>query len=96
MLDGQLDAFLRQPFKLLAAFHGLTQLFCVWAGHSFRVVFAFLPDLILKIGPQRMVRVDARTIFSLERAMLHLINLCHLLEEGLSLFEEFAHGDSIV
>jgi len=82
--------------KLLAPFHRLAQLFGARPGHAFRVIFAPLPDLILKIGTQRVAGVGARTVFGLEGAVLHLVDLRHFLEDYLSLFEEFAHGASIV
>jgi hypothetical protein len=96
MFHGQLDAFLRPLLKLLAPCHRLAQLFGARSGNSFRVIFARLPDLILKIGPQRMAGVGASAVFGLEGAVLHLVDLRHFLEDSLPLFEEFAHGASIV
>jgi len=79
--------------KLLAPFHRLAQLFGARPGNSFGVIFAPLPDLILKIRSQRMAGVGASSVFSLEGAVLHLVDLRHFLKDSLPLFKEFAHGE---
>jgi hypothetical protein len=43
-----------------------------------------------------MVGVGPRPIFGLEGAVLHVVDLRHFLEDCLPLFQEFAHGASIV
>ena len=83
-------------FKSLAARHGLTQLLGPGTGDPLGVIFARLPDLVLKIRPEGMVGVGTRAILGLEGAVLHLIDLRHLLKDHLPLLKEFAHTQSIV
>ena len=82
--------------KSLAARHRLAQLLGAGTGDPCGVIFARLPDLVLKIRPEGMVRVGARAILGLEGAVLHLIDLRHLLKDHLPLLKEFAHAQSIV
>jgi hypothetical protein len=83
-------------FKSLAARHRLKQLLGPGTGNPLGVIFARLPDLVLKIRPEGMVGVGARAKLGFEGAMLHLIDLGHLLEDHLPLLKEFAHAQSIV
>jgi len=82
--------------ELLAALHRLAQFLGAWTGDPFGVVFALLPDLILIIGPEGMVRVGSPAILGVEGAVLHLVDPGHFLEDHLALLDEFAHGQSIV
>ncbi len=82
--------------ELLAALHRFAQLLGAWTGDPFGVVFALLPDLILVIGAEGMVRVGSGAILRPKGAVLHLIDLCHFLENDLTLRDELAHSQSIV
>jgi hypothetical protein len=96
VLHGELDAFLSQLLKLLAALHRLAQLLGAWAGHPFGMVFALPPDLMLVIGAQRMAGVGALAILGLEGAVFHLVDPGHFLEKDLTLLDKLAHGPTIV
>jgi len=87
---------LGQLLKLLAAFHRLAQLLGARASHPLGAVFAFLPDLILVVGAQRMAGVGTRSELGFEGAELHLVDLGHFLEDHLALLDKFAHGPTIV
>jgi len=82
--------------KLLAAIHCGPQLLGPWTGDPLGVVFALPPDLMFVIRTEGMVRVDSPAIFRLKRAVLHEVDLGHLLEYHLALLDEFAHEQSIV
>jgi hypothetical protein len=82
--------------KLLAAFHRLAQLLGARAGHPFGVILAIFPNLMLVIRAQRVAGIGSLTKLALERAVLHLVDLGHLLEDHLTLLDEFAHGQTIV
>jgi hypothetical protein len=96
VLHCQLDALPGQLLKLLAAFHRLAQLLGARAGHPSGVVLAFLPDLMLVAGPQRMAGVGPRSELGFEGAVLHLHDPGHFLEDHLTLLDKFAHGQTIV
>jgi len=96
VLNCQLDALLGQLFKLLAAFNRLAQPLGARAGHPLGVVLAFLPDLILVVGTERMAGVGTRSELGFKGAVLHLIDLGHFLEDHLALLDKFAHGPTIV
>jgi len=74
----------------------LAQLVGARAGHPFGVILAILPNLILVIRAQRVAGIGSLTKLALERAVLHLVDLGHLLEDHLTLLDEFAHGQTIV
>jgi hypothetical protein len=96
VLHGQLDALLGQLLKLLAAFHRLAQLLGARAGHPLGVILAFLPNLILVVGAERLTGVGTRSELGFKGAIFHLINPGHFLEDHLTLLDKFAHGQSIV
>jgi hypothetical protein len=96
VLHCQLDALLGQLLKLLAALHRLAQLLGARAGHPSGVVPAFLPDLMLVVGAQRMAGVGTGSELGFEGAILHLDDLGHFLEDHLTLLDKFAHGQTIV
>lgn len=94
VLHGQLDALLGQLLKLLAAFHRLAQLLGARAGQPLGVVLAFLPNLILVVGAQRMAGVGPRSKLGFEGAVFHLVDPGHFLEDHLTLLDKFAHTGS--
>ena len=87
---------LGQLFKLLTALHRFAQLLGARSGDPLGVVLAFLPDLILVVGAQRMAGVGPRSELGFKGAVLHLIYLGHFLEDHLTLLDKFAHGPTIV
>jgi len=87
---------LGQLLKLLAAFHRLAQLLGARTGHPLGVVLAFLPNLMLVVGAQRLAGVGTRSELGFKGAVLHSIDLGHFLEDHLTLLDKFAHGQTIV
>jgi hypothetical protein len=83
-------------FKSLAARHRLTQLLGPGTDDALGVIFARPPDLVLKIRAEGLGGVGARAILGLEGAVLHLIDVGHLLKDHLPLFKEFAPAHSNV